>query len=103
MTTLTARIAALTETQSLVYQHERLEGASVVEALTTAEKPDVVVSSGFILIQEAVLRNSLGCELDRARMRMHGGDFLITQQIANWFATLCVGDTITIEERETEI
>lgn len=100
---LAARIEALTESQTIVFRFERENGASVTQALETAEKPDVVITRGFVTIQEAVLRNSMGCELDRARMRMHGGDFLITQQIAGWFATLCIGDTITIEERETEI
>jgi hypothetical protein len=57
----------------------------------------------FKLIQEAVLRNSLDCELDRVELRMHGGEYLMPQDVIRWFKNLCVGDTITIEERETEV
>lgn len=57
----------------------------------------------FKTIQEAVLRNSLDCELDRVELQMHGGEYLMPAEVIAWFKNLCIGDTITIEERETEI
>lgn len=57
----------------------------------------------FKTIQEAVLRNSTGGELDRVELRMHGGEWIMPTDVIRWWVNLCVGDTITIEERETEI
>lgn len=57
----------------------------------------------FKTIQEVVLRNSTGGELDRVELQMHGGEFLVPHELVSWFKNLCVGDTITVEERDTEI
>lgn len=57
----------------------------------------------FKTIQEAVLRNSFDCELDRIELRMHGGEYVMSPAVIRWWGTLSIGDTITIEERETEV
>lgn len=59
----------------------------------------------FRTIHEAVLRNSDGCELNRVEMptNYYGETIpkLALAEIARF--GLSVGDTITIEERETEV
>jgi len=60
--------------------------------------------SEFRTIREAVLRNSLGCELDRISLRKSPAGFGHDCLPALWSTIeLELGDTITIEERETEI
>lgn len=57
----------------------------------------------FKKIQEAVLRNDFDCELDRVELKVVGEEFVMPTEVLRWFPTLCVGDTITIEERDTEV
>ena len=56
--------------------------------------------SQFKIITEAVLRNSAGGELFRGEVAERSGYLVLTRE---WNGMeLSVGDTITIEERETE-
>lgn len=61
------------------------------------------MSQKFTTICEAILRNSSGCELDRVEIPVVNGDLLMPREVLQWWASLSPGDTIRIEERETEV
>ena len=59
----------------------------------------------FATIVEAVLRNAEGCELNRVELMpdTHGYYSVSNVHEQGDLGALSVGDTLTIEERETEI
>lgn len=63
--------------------------------------------SKFKTITEAVLRNSAGGELDRTELQQKiirgQPEWHWSSTIQQWWKDIQVGDTITIEERETEV